>query len=248
MFWSLRELEGYRIGARDGDIGSVRDFYFDDERWAIRYLVVDTGGWLAGRHALISTVAVLSPRPAQDRLYVSLTREQVQKAPAFDTARPVSRQQEAEYFRYYGWTPYWSGAGLWGPAATPYALAGYAGAPAAAAPIYERPDAERATITPEERHLRSTVEVTGYGIRARDGDVGRVEDFVADDQDWSIAGIVVDTTKWWPGGEVTIGPGHVEKVDWLHGQVYLDMDRQAVKQSHPGGAGNQPLEGPPQVG
>jgi hypothetical protein len=43
----VKEMEGYAVGATDGAIGHVKDFYLDDEAWVIRYLVVDTGGWLS---------------------------------------------------------------------------------------------------------------------------------------------------------------------------------------------------------
>ena len=48
MLRSMKDLEGYAIDAIDGTIGHVKDFYFDDEAWVIRYLVVDTGAWLSG--------------------------------------------------------------------------------------------------------------------------------------------------------------------------------------------------------
>jgi hypothetical protein len=54
MLRSVKELQGYAIRAIDGDIGQVHDFYFDDQSWLIRYLVVDTGNWLPGRRVLIS--------------------------------------------------------------------------------------------------------------------------------------------------------------------------------------------------
>ena len=40
MLRCIKDLEGCTIGAADGIIGRVRDFYFDDEAWVIRYLVV----------------------------------------------------------------------------------------------------------------------------------------------------------------------------------------------------------------
>ena len=39
----MKDMEGYAIGATDGFIGHVKDFYFDDETWVIRYLIVETG-------------------------------------------------------------------------------------------------------------------------------------------------------------------------------------------------------------
>jgi uncharacterized protein YrrD len=61
MLRSTNDLENYTIHATDGTIGHVTDFYFDDERWVIRYLIVDTGTWLASRKVLISPVAIGNP-------------------------------------------------------------------------------------------------------------------------------------------------------------------------------------------
>jgi len=49
MLTNTMHLKGFVIRATDGELGTVDDFYFDDETWAIRYLTVDTGGWLGGR-------------------------------------------------------------------------------------------------------------------------------------------------------------------------------------------------------
>jgi uncharacterized protein YrrD len=48
---------GYQLESRDGEIGKVKEFYFDDRRWTIRYLVAETGTWLADRQVLISPSA-----------------------------------------------------------------------------------------------------------------------------------------------------------------------------------------------
>lgn len=42
MLRNMKDLEHYTIGATDGVIGRVKDFYFDDDVWVIRYLVVET--------------------------------------------------------------------------------------------------------------------------------------------------------------------------------------------------------------
>jgi hypothetical protein len=55
---SSKDIEGCAIGANDGQIGYVTDLYFDDQAWIVRYLVVATGSWLAGRKVLISPVAI----------------------------------------------------------------------------------------------------------------------------------------------------------------------------------------------
>ena len=122
MLRNVKDLRGYAIRATDGVIGKVDDFYFDDEDWGIRYLVVDTGSWLSRRKVLISPIAVGHAGWMARRLPVALTRTQVEHSPDIDTRKPVSRQHEAEYFRYYGYPYYWGGGGLWGMGAYPGGL------------------------------------------------------------------------------------------------------------------------------
>ena len=54
MLRSVNELKGQVIHARDGELGTIDQFFFDDESWTIRYLVVDTRNWLPGRKVLIA--------------------------------------------------------------------------------------------------------------------------------------------------------------------------------------------------
>src|SRR5690606_18732998 len=84
MLRSLRELEGYALGATDGEIGKVVDFLFDDERWAIRYLVADTGGWLSGRRVLLSPMSLAGADWSTRCLRVMLSRERIQNSPSID--------------------------------------------------------------------------------------------------------------------------------------------------------------------
>jgi hypothetical protein len=38
---------------------------------------------------------------------VKLTKKQIESSPALASHKPVSRQYEEEYYRYYGWPTYW---------------------------------------------------------------------------------------------------------------------------------------------
>jgi hypothetical protein len=58
MLRSVNDLKGVSLRATDGEIGSVDQFYFDDETWTIRYLVVNAGSWLVGRMVLISPISL----------------------------------------------------------------------------------------------------------------------------------------------------------------------------------------------
>ena len=205
MLRNLKDLRGYAIRATDGVIGEVDDFYFDDDDWGIRYLVVDTGGWLSGRKVLISPIALGSPDWMIQELPVSLTKRQVEHGPGIDTKKPVSRQQEAQYLGYYGYPYYWGGAGLWG-------MGAYPGSLPAEGRIEEdvKLHATRATPVREDCHLRSGKAVIGYHVKATDGDIGHLDDLLVDDDTWAIRYLIADTSNWWGGHHVLVAPKCLE--------------------------------------
>jgi len=236
MLRNTTDLEGYVIGATDGTIGHVKDFYFDDRAWVIRYLVVDTGAWLSSRSVLISPFAIGHPDWAERILPVSITKEKVKNSPDIDTKKPVSRQQESQYLEYYGYPYYWVGAGVWGQGAYPSMMlpgfgtavqgpqvqAGYVGA-----------DAESGRRRNNDPHLRSCKEVVKYQIHATDGDIGHVQAMLVDEESWAIRYLIVDTSNWWLGHQVLIAPQWIKDVSWADAKVSVNLTRQAVKGSPP---------------
>lgn len=239
MLRSMKDLEEYAIRATDGDIGRVKDFYFDDEAWVIRYLIVDTGSWLSSREVLISPIAIGEPDWAKKVLPVSITKEQVKNSPLIDTDKPVSRQHEMRYLGYYGYPSYWGGAGLWGGGAYPgMMVTGYGGFPAA--PFVVNPKAQEANARADEAehrdddlHLRSFQAVMGYHIEASDGDIGHVQGLLVDEQTWAVRYMIVNTSNWWLGHQVLIAPQWITNVSWPKGTVSVDLTRQAVKDAPP---------------
>jgi uncharacterized protein YceK len=119
MLRSIKLLYGDKLGALDGEIGHVKDFYFDDRNWAVRYVVADTGSWLTGCQVLISPHSLGRLAQAGKILCVNLTRKQIEDSPSIESHKPVSRQYEEEYHRYYGWPYYWQGDALWGMSNVP---------------------------------------------------------------------------------------------------------------------------------
>lgn len=222
----MQDLQGDTIVARDGALGSLKDAYFDDARWTVRYLVVDTGQWLPGRKVLISPVSVDREGTRDKAIRVNLSREQVERAPGTDEDPPASRQFEAGLARYYGNPFYWSGPYLWGAAHMPLS------APPAAGMQEDDVEAQqRAMRRAGESHLRSSAEVVGYRIRAVDGEIGHVEDFVVDDESWAIADMVVDTRNWLPGRKVLVPPSAIESVDWGAREVSVGLGREELRRA-----------------
>ncbi len=236
MLQSVNKLKGHGISAKDGEIGSVAQFFFDDDTWTVRYLVVDTGNWLPGRHVLVSPLALSGAYRAAEMINVSLTKEQIQNSPDIDTDKPVSRQHETDYFNYYGYSPYWYGGGLWGAGAYPLGTTvratriGYADRVDGAAGTGAATEAVRAKEQGDP-NLRSTNEVIGYYIEATDGDIGHVEDFIIDDESWAIRYMVVDTKNWWPGKKVLVDAQRIERVSWGESKLFVHLTREKIKQA-----------------
>ena len=222
MLTNASFLKGLAIQATDGELGTVDEFYFDDETWAIRYLTVATGGWLGGRSVLISPMSVLHTDWPAKRLDVALTKKQVEDSPGIDTHLPVSRQHEAEYNLYYGYPYYWGGAFLWGPARYPAGLT-------APTNVSEKAKADRIEKESTDSHLRSTEGIRGYYVEATDGEIGHVDGFVIDDEAWAIRYIEVATRNWLPGKKVLVSPAWIQRVSWPESKVYAGLSREAIQ-------------------
>lgn len=217
MLRSLKELIGYKIGAVDGELGKIKDLYFDDVDWAVRYFMVDTGSWLPGRKVLISPASAGIPDWAEKIVPVDLTKKQVEESPSIHEDLPVSLQHEKGLAGYYGWPSYWGplGSGLGGPIA----------------PEQIPVEMKEQTEEGKNSHLRSVHEVTGYAIEAVDGRIGHVDDFIADADTWKISFMVVDTRNWLPGKKVMITPPAIEKVDWSLQALKLRFTKDEVESS-----------------
>ena len=234
MLWNASAINGYAIAAKDGSLGSVSDFLFDDESWLIRWLIVDTGKWLSGRKVLLPPSVLGHPDPENREFSVRLTKQEVEDSPDIATDRPVSRQMEATIYDHYGWYPYWGGGLYMGGYMAGYGYRADATAGSASSESRRREQAiADARRDADDPHLRSIEAVTGYHIHASDGEIGHVEDFLVEDADWSIHYLVVDTTNWWPGKKVLISPRSARQVNWTDKLVNLDVDRQSVKDSPP---------------
>ena len=238
MLRSMKVLEDYAIGATDGSVGQVKDFYFDDQAWVVRYLVVDAGAWLSNRSVLISPIAIGHPDWNKKVFPVSITKEQVKDSPAIDTKKPVSRQHEMDHLSYYGYPYYWGGRGLWGTGMYPnLMLPGYEGFGSPRAERAEEDNAYANAYAREQEsrhqdddpHLRSCNEVIGYHIQASDGEIGHVWGLLMDEETWAIRYMVVDTSNWWLGHKVLIAPPWIKDLNWVDGTVSVDLTRQAVK-------------------
>lgn len=225
MLRSIKQIYGNKLGASDGEIGHVKDFYFDDQNWAIRYLVVDTGDWLPGRQVLISPYSLGNLDAAGKILRVNLTRKQIEDSPPIETHKPVSRQYEEEYYRHYGWPYYWQGDALWGMSGFPLLESVSKPLPRESG-LVSGPQTENI-----EPHLRSVQTVTGYQLQAKDGAIGHVCNFMIDAASWAIGELVIKTGHRFSGEEVLIPTKNVERISYEESTVFVNLTQEFIGQT-----------------
>lgn len=218
MLIKAKTVQGYTLDSIDGEIGKVKEFYFDDQHWVIRYLVADTGNWLTGRQVLISPYALIAVVNEEQHIAIDLTKKQIEESPPLESDKPVSQQFEDAYYGFYGWPLYWGGPNMWG-----------------AYPFIMRDPENLKGYTQSEKtwdpFLRSTHDVTGHHVQAANGEIGHVEDFVIDDESWAIRYLIIDTQNWWPGKKVLVSPQWIERVSWLESKVFVNLTREAIRLS-----------------
>ena len=211
---NTKALIGKELHATDGTIGHVKDFYFDDQTWMVRYLVVDTGTWLTGRQVVLASEAFDEIGDKHEILKVNLLKHQIESSPSIGTQLPLSRQYEREYYNYYGWTDYWGGIGM-------------AHFDATLPPTSSLP--EKGSPLPDEKpHLRSVQAIHGYHIKATDGELGHVDSLLIGAQDWQVHQIVVKTGVWNLGKEIHLFPEEIESINYGDSSVEVRLSKDSL--------------------
>ena len=208
MLCDLKALIGSPVAATDGEIGSVQSFFFDDQSWKIRYVVVDVGNWLKRRDVVLPITVLEKPDWANKTCRAHLTMDQVHNSPDVDTEEPVSRQQEIAMRDYFGPLASWVDSELGMPAA-PTGMK---------YPLH----------TAEVLHLRSTSHMLGYQVWATDGEFGVLEGFVVDEASWHLGYLDVKSGDWLKNRSVLVPTRWVQSVSWTEFRIHLHHTKTGI--------------------
>ncbi|MCB8942993.1 MAG: PRC-barrel domain-containing protein [Ardenticatenaceae bacterium] len=224
---TMKELNGFELQAKDGKLGKIEELYFDEETWAVRYLVVNVGNWLLRDYVLLSPTSVEDVDREAEVVRVALTKDQIENSPDINTHKPISREKEERLHAYFNWPPYWRAMPMVAAGAAPH------GAPVAPIAPYDLAPEEEKEMAAKgiQSSLRSTKEVSGYDVFANDGELGHVETFLVDTLRWIVRYVVVDTGTWLPGRKVLIAPMWVSGIRWADSEMYLKLTQREVETS-----------------
>ncbi len=228
MLHTLSSLAGFTIQAADGNVGTVKDFYFDDRHWTIRHLVIEIGSLLESHKVLLSPVHIKHLNYENKMIVVDLSVSDIKGSSHIDTNRSVAQQYEIDYLSYYGYAFYWGTNSLWDSSGEPKALTVMEESPQAAETFAAIDTVRRMH---GDRHLRSCNEIVNYHIQASDGEIGHLHGMLIDEDTWAIRYFIASTSNWWLGNKVLIGPQEVKDISWGNAKIYVDMTQAQVKGS-----------------
>jgi hypothetical protein len=217
MFHVVKDLEKLKVIANDGEVGFIYDLLFDDQKWTIRYLVIDTGNWLSGRKVLISPVSVKEIDLQNKSCVINLNKNVIEGSPELTDKKPISQQFEKELIGYYNLPVYWT----------------------VDPSLRVRGDLDSQQNNDknshENQHLRSVREVRDYNIQANDGDAGYIHSFLLATINWEIKFLVLDKQKllrWIPGGRyILISPEWITEIKWNEKKAYLELKKADLEKS-----------------
>lgn len=223
MLHSLNDLRRFSLEATDDTMGSVKDLYFIDSDWSVRYLVANSGFWFFGRDVLIGVQALAAPNLERTTIPVALSRQQIKELPTPDEHKPVSRQHEHDVEEPW---PSYLAAGDTSPLPSAFPIGGFGPLTVPTREQVETMVAERAQGDP---HLRSAGEIEGYAIHANDGDIGKVRDVIVDRDSWRIRYLAVDTGTWLHGHEVVLSVDWVRELRWETREIVVNVSTERIE-------------------
>jgi uncharacterized protein YrrD len=191
------DLSVFKVQAEDGQAGAIKDVLFDDRRWKVRHFVVETGGLLSKHKVMVDPTETLSLDAENKMLPVQLTKDEVKRHPDIESDPPRShefnKKRGPDAMRSSG------GGSVIGtvPDSTLMNAAG-------SAPAYSMSDVDT------DPHLRSTGDVIDYGLSAGGESIGKITDFLVDEESWDVPYAVVRVDNH----DVLLPTSKVRSVGW----------------------------------
>jgi hypothetical protein len=220
------------VKASDGDVGKVDQLYFDDQSWAVRYIVIAIGRLFGERKVLFSPGG--AKRIDSEGLHVDATVSQIHDSPGIDAEKPVSRVMERELHDFYGWPYYWNFPVNYDSMGIPI-YRGYNEFKGPMARIEEQLEEKwtEAKKRAEQSHLRSSGEIIGYDLSAQNDIVGITEELLVDADQWVIRYMIVDFGSIVPGRKVLIASPWIREISWETKRLFTDIAAESVRHGPP---------------
>ncbi|MBD3403538.1 hypothetical protein GF420_11630 [candidate division GN15 bacterium] len=239
MLRSINNLGEMILYAEDGEFGTINDLLFDDQRWLVRYAVIDTGNWLPGGEVLVSPMLMGPIQAEQESVPVALRRDEVERHLSGSITEAMGRQRARERWEKPGSEPHWVAGASRGAAPQPVAVDQPLRLDANRS---EKPEEayEQGRGTDSEPFLRSGTSCRGFRVQTPDGSVGRCIDLIVDDDNWVVRYLVVQVEAGPEDKTVLLARSWIDRVSWADDEVHIQLSRDLIARG-PGFDPGQPL-------
>ncbi|GGD02692.1 hypothetical protein GCM10007216_36830 [Thalassobacillus devorans] len=231
MLYFASTLKNYNIQANDGELGKVKDLYFDDKKWTVRYLVADTRKWLPGKKVVVSPSGVKAVDTGEEVVHVENNKEDIRHNATLEEKQDFSYEKEMELSDTFGWKQYWAGEFLWGGYLTPMDPVEEPARAAEPQTTQEPPINDN--VHDRKDKLRSSESIKGefkHGVvHGENGKIGYIKDLMIDEGTWRIRYLLVDTSEWSTNERVLLSPDWLQSVDWLTNDFYIDLKLETIE-------------------
>jgi sporulation protein YlmC with PRC-barrel domain len=103
----IDDIRGSSVyGLGDEKLGKIDDVIFDSDNGQIRYVVIDTGGWLSSRRFLVPPDELKPSTNHENDFIVNMTKAQIEHFPALDEKVLEDKHKFEDYDKSYrsSWT------------------------------------------------------------------------------------------------------------------------------------------------
>lgn len=222
MLVSLNDLRRYSLEAADGSLGTIRDVYFEDATWRVRYLVANSAWWLSGRELLLSVAMLGGIDAEQETIAVAVTRGQIRHAPSSRAELPVAEQLNSGDDPPFLSSP--------PSVAVPAVLPRHGASPGSARGFSP---GSAVGWGRAHAHLRSAMEMEGYRVAATDGPVGKLHDLIIDRETWRLRYLSAETSSWLTERQVVLSVDWLRRIDWVDRSLTVPVTRKRIEKSPP---------------
>jgi len=219
MLIKTNNLKAFTAKSKNNIEGTILDMYFDDLFWNIQYIVVETGRFLPDKVIIISHNLLGKPDYNSQLLPINTSFDAKSDGKNTQFLRSVSEIKTINASKILEWPLKQTNLKALNTEEMKNLVTNMV--------------SDEDKVTPMANpHLRSWNEVLGYNIQAKNGEIGHVDDFIAESDNWKIRYMIIDTHNWLPGGKyVLISPAWIEKIQWNNNLVYVDLDKDMIKNS-----------------
>ena len=244
-----QQFNHFKVLCSDGELGHIKDFYFDEDWFFLRYLIVDTSLFLMRHLVLVSPISFDYIDPDKEEIHLNLSKQELENSPPFGQQETVSMLYERAYHQHFAW-PYYGKYHL-----SPWSIGPY-GVPW---PYYESgnnsegsdifKESESLKEDAKKTRLRSARELRGYSLYSTElsnssnmnsnsnkvslsgKKFGHIQGFIIDTIKYSVEYFVVDTINYWPSKLVTLMPELIKDISWFKKEVSFRLPKDIIVNS-----------------